>query len=410
MSYATVKLGEYIDILSGFAFKSKDFTDTGIPVIKIKNVQPPYVTLEDLSYVPDDIAEKSQKFLLQYNDVLIALTGSHINQMASVVGRIARVKYSLPSLLNQRVGKITSKNNALCDIDFVYHYLSQNKVKIQLACEAGGAANQANISPSDVKNLEIPFPCIEIQRRIAGTLSAYDNLIENNQKRIKLLEEAAQRLYKEWFVDLRFPGYETTPVVAGVPEGWRYRTVAEFGDVITGKTPSTSKAEYYGGTIPFVTIPDMHNQVYPLLTEKSLTNTGANTQKSKFIPAKSVLVSCIATVGLVNIAFEKCQTNQQINSVVLFREKDLYFVYESMLRIKDLLDGVGSNGATMTNVNKTKFSNIRIICPPEPVIDAFYDWCMPVFENILTLSKSILKAQQARDRLLPKLMSGEIEV
>ena len=196
----------------------------------------------------------------------------------------------------------------------------------------------------------------------------------------------------------------------GVPEGWRYRTVAEFGDIITGKTPSTSKAEYYDGTIPFVTIPDMHNHVYPLLTEKTLTNTGANTQKNKFIPAKSVLVSCIATVGLVNIAFEKCQTNQQINSVVLFREKDLYFVYESMLRIKDLLDGVGSNGATMTNVNKTKFSNIRILCPPEPVIDAFYSWCMPVFENILTLSKSILKAQQARDRLLPKLMSGEIEV
>lgn len=91
MSYTTVKLGEYIDILSGFAFKSKDFIDTGIPVIKIKNVQPPYVTLEDLSYVSDDIAEKNQKFLLQYNDVLIALTGSHINQMASVVGRIARV-------------------------------------------------------------------------------------------------------------------------------------------------------------------------------------------------------------------------------------------------------------------------------------------------------------------------------
>ena len=225
MSYATVKLGEYIDILSGFAFKSKDFTDTGIPVIKIKNVQPPYVTLEDLSYVPNDIAEKSQKFLLQYNDVLIALTGSHINQMASVVGRVARVKYSLPSLLNQRVGKITSKNNALCDIDFVYYYLSQNKVKIQLAREAGGAANQANISPSDVKDLEIPFPCIEIQRRIADILSAYDNLIENNQKQIKLLEEAARRLYKEWFVDLRFPGHETTPVVDGVPEGDRKSVV-----------------------------------------------------------------------------------------------------------------------------------------------------------------------------------------
>ncbi len=269
---------------------------------------------------------------------------------------------------------------------------------------------QAGIRGSDLQELEVLFPPKKIQDKVATILSTYDDLIENNRKQIKLLEEAAQRLYKEWFVDLRFPGHEGVAVVGGVLEGWRYRAVAEFGDVITGKTPSTSKAENYGGTIPFVTIPDMHNQVYPLLTAKTLTNTGASTQKNKFIPAKSVLVSCIATVGLVNIAFEKCQTNQQINSIVLFREKDLYFVYESMLRIKDLLDGVGSNGATMTNVNKTKFSNIRIFCPPEPLIDAFYDWCVPIFHNILVLSKSILKAQQARDRLLPKLMSREIEV
>ena len=293
---------------------------------------------------------------------------------------------------------------------YLYYFLQTDYIRKSMIGSMTGATGRQRVNNAIFKSLEIEIPKIEIQKSIANILSAYDNLIENNQKQIKLLEEAALRLYKEWFVDLRFPGYETTPVVDGVPEGWRYRVVAEFGNIITGKTPSTSKPEYYGGTIPFVTIPDMHNQVYPLLTEKTLTNTGANTQKNKFIPAKSILVSCIATVGLVNIAFEMCQTNQQINSVVLFSEKDLYFVYESMLRIKDLLDGVGSNGATMTNVNKTKFSNIRILCPPEPLIDAFYDWCMPVFEKIMTLSQSILKAQQARDRLLPKLMSGEMEI
>lgn len=410
MSYPYVLLGDYIDILSGFAFKSKDFSENGIPVIKIKNIVPPYVTLEDLSYVPNEIAKSNQKYLLTYNDVLIALTGSHINQMASVVGRIARVKYNIPSLLNQRVGKITVKNEGSCDINYVYYFLSQEHIKIVLASKAGGAANQANISLSDIKKLIIPLPPIEIQRRIADILSAYDNLIENNQKQIKLLEEAAQRLYKEWFVDLHFPDHEHTKIVDGVPEGWRIRVVSDFGEVITGKTPSTSKPEYYDGNIPFVTIPDMHNTIFPLSTEKHLSEQGANTQKNKFLPPNSVMVSCIATVGLVNIASEWCQTNQQINSVILEDNKDLYFFYFAMKRIKSLLDGVGSNGATMTNVNKTKFESIKILYPGKYLTNCFFEFSMPIFQKILVLSKVNQSLQQARDRLLPKLMSGEVEV
>ena len=410
MSYPYVLLGDYIDILSGFAFKSKDFSENGIPVIKIKNIVPPYVTLEDLSYVPNEIAKSNQKYLLTYNDVLIALTGSHINQMASVVGRIARVKYNIPSLLNQRVGKITVKNEGSCDINYVYYFLSQEQIKIALASKAGGAANQANISPSDIKKLIIPLPSIEIQRRIADILSAYDDFIENNRKQIKLLEEAAQRLYKEWFVDLRFPGHEHTKIVDGVPEGWRIRAVSDFGEVITGKTPSTSRLEYYDGNIPFVTIPDMHNTIYPLSTEKCLSEQGANTQKNKFLPPCSVMVSCIATVGLVNIASEWCQTNQQINSVILGDKKDLYFFYFAMKRIKSLLDGVGSNGATMTNVNKTKFESIKILYPGYYLTNCFFEFSMPIFQKILVLSKENQSLQKARDRLLPKLMSGEVEV
>ena len=253
-------------------------------------------------------------------------------------------------------------------------------------------------------------PDYEIQVRIADILSSYDDLIENNQKQITLLEEAAQRLYKEWFVDLHFPGYEDVKNIEGVPEGWTYRKVEEFGEVITGKTPSTSKMEYYGGSIPFVTIPDMHGNVFPLVTEKTLTKTGADTQKNKYIPTNSIIVSCIATVGLVNIAVKSCQTNQQINSVILHDDNDLYFFYESMKRIKALLDGVGSNGATMTNVNKTKFSNIKVMYPTEDLVMKYNEFCKLIFAQILALSKSNLISKQTRDYLLPKLMSGEIEV
>lgn len=409
MIYKEEVLGNYINILSGFAFKTKDFVDVGIPIIKIKNICPPYVSLEDLTYVSKETGEKQKKFMLSYDDVLIAMTGSHINQWASVVGRVARVKYTEKTLLNQRVGKITIKENADADLDYIYYFLSQDKVKVQLAAKAGGTANQANISATHIQELVFPCPNIETQIRISNILKNYDDLIENSKKQIKLLEEAAERLYREWFVDLHFPGHEDVKIVDGVPEGWKKQKISEFGEIITGKTPSTTKEQYYGGNIPFVKIPDMHNCVYPIVTESTLTTEGANTQKNKFIPKNGIMVSCIATVGLVNIAIEPCQTNQQINSIVLHDEQDLYYTYFTMKRLKALLEGVGSNGATMTNVNKKKFGNLEVLYPSNNLRKDYFDYCKPIFEKIYALSIGVHKLSQVRDGLLPKLMSGEIE-
>lgn len=410
MSYRKEKLGHYIDILPGFAFKTKEFVEKGVPIIKIKNISSPSVTLDDLTYVSNEIAEKQKKFVLSYDDVLIAMTGSHINQWTSVVGRVARVKYNDKTLLNQRVGKITVKEHVEADVNYIYYFLSQDSIKIALAAKAGGAANQANISPTHIKELYFPCPDFSTQKKISNILKTYDNLIENNQKQIRLLKEAAQRLYKEWFVDLRFPGYEDVKIVDGVPEGWRKQKISDFGEIITGKTPSTAKEQYYGGNIPFVKIPDMHDCVYPITTESTLTSEGANTQKNKFIPKNGIMVSCIATVGLVNIAVESCQTNQQINSIILNDEQDLYYTYSTMKRLKTLLEGVGSNGATMTNVNKTKFGNLEVLYPTDELRKMYNDFCQPIFEKIYALSISINKLSLARDRLLPKLMNGEIEV
>lgn len=296
------------------------------------------------------------------------------------------------------------------DPEYVY-YVVKNNVHRLKSLDSGTASGRENVSKSAFSNLEIDvIDDIGTQKRIGSVLSNYDDLIENNQKQIKLLEEAAQRLYKEWFVDLRFPGHETTPIVDGVPEGWEKVEVADFGVIVTGKTPSTAKAEYYGGNIPFMKIPDMHNNVFPIKTEVRLTKEGAETQKSKYIPRNSLMVSCIATVGLVSIAIEECQTNQQINSVILYNERDLYFLYFTLKHMKSLLDGVGSNGATMTNVNKAKFGRIPVVRPVKELRNTFYEWCEPVFRKIESLSKNIILLQEARDSLLPKLMNGEIEV
>ena len=231
-----------------------------------------------------------------------------------------------------------------------------------LSLAVGKGASRNAMTKQMIENFEVPCPPIKTQIRIATILSRYDSLIENYQKQIKLLEEAAQRLYKEWFVELRFPGHENTKMVDGLPEGWEKKKVGEIGKVITGKTPSTANKENYGGRIPFITIPDMHTGIYPT-SSQYLSDLGANSQSGKFIPVNSLMVSCIGTTGLVCITKEKCQTNQQINSLVLNDISLLYYRYNMFLSLKEHLNNIGSNGATMTNVNKSKFENIEVLIP-----------------------------------------------
>lgn len=307
----------------------------------------------------------------------------------------------------QRTYIIEAADSERLSVRFLCYAINQ-QLRLLKAMSSGSTTKFLTIRM--LHNLDIPCPEIELQDRIVNVLGTIDDLIENNQKQIKLLEETARRLYKEWFVNFRFPGYEDTPIVDGVPEGWSLSPISDFGEVVTGKTPSTEKKEYYGGNIPFVKIPDMHGCVYPVITESSLTEAGAKTQINKFIPRNGIMVSCIATVGLVNIAVERCQTNQQINSIILSDERDLYYVFSAMKRLKELLEGVGSNGATMTNVNKTKFASLPVLYPSEELRDSYYSFCKPIFEKIYNLSLSVVGLKKARDRLLPKLMSGEIEV
>lgn len=298
----------------------------------------------------------------------------------------------------------------MVDSVFLYYFMQTDFIRKNMIGSMTGSTGRQRVNNDIFKSLKIEIPDIEVQRKIAKILSVYDDLIENNKKQIRLLEEMAQRLYKEWFVDLHFPGYENVEIVNGVPKGWERKKISEFGKIITGKTPSTSQKAYYGGEIPFVKIPDMHNCVYPIVTESTLTSEGANSQKNKFLPRNSVMVSCIATVGLVNISVEPCQTNQQINSIVLDNIEDLYYIYSTMKRIKALLQGVGSNGATMTNVNKSKFGNLEVLYPDSNLQKDYYDFCEPIFRKIYDLSISSTRLIKVRDCLCSKLMNGELEV
>lgn len=373
----------------------------GFPLIRTPNIGRGRFLLENVHRVSESVYNKrNARAVPKDDDIILA--------REAPAGNVAIIKNGVKMCLGQRT-VLLRPNKEVVNPDFLTYFLLAPEQQYGLLGTANGAT-VAHVNIPTIRNLKIKLPPLKTQERIGKILSAYDDLIENNQRQIKLLEEAAQRLYKEWFVDLRFPGYEDTPIVDGVPEGWSLSPISDFGEVVTGKTPSTEKKEYYGGNIPFVKIPDMHGCVYPVITESSLTEAGAKTQINKFIPRNGIMVSCIATVGLVNIAVERCQTNQQINSIILSDERDLYYVFSAMKRLKELLEGVGSNGATMTNVNKTKFASLPVLYPSEELRDSYYSFCKPIFEKIYNLSLSVVGLKKARDRLLPKLMSGEIEV
>lgn len=396
MTFNRLEIGELVTLRQGFAINKKtnyhiSEKSTNLPLLRIGDMKDGAFKVFVRDTIPD-------KFIAKKSDVIYTRTGQ--------VGAVFRGQLGV---IHNNCFTVNTKDETILLQEFIFYMLQEKAFYEEAVSRATGAA-QPDLPHGAFNSIQVFLPPIDSQRNIIKILSNYDSLIENNQKQIKLLEEAAQRLYKEWFIDLRFPGHENVEIVDGVPEGWQYKKVSSFGSVITGKTPSTAKSQYYGGEVPFIKIPDMHKGIFPLVTEVTLSLEGAKSQKNKFIPKNSIMVSCIATVGLVNISIEDCQTNQQINSIVLADERSLYYLYFAMKDLKSLLDGVGSNGATMTNVNKEKFSNLSILCPDTLLLEKYYEYSKPLFDKILNLSKNINCLTEARDRLLPKLISGEIEV
>ena len=393
MKWEKVEIGKISKVISGFAFKSKNFQPFGIPVIKIKNIKDENILLDESDCV-DSAIEVPIRFHLSKGDILISLTGSHITLPSSVVGRVAKYRHETNSYLNQRAGKFIDIDNEKCHKDYLFYFLLQKETLTKIANKAQGAANQANISPGDVEGVEINLPPLPTQRKIASILSAYDDLIENNLKRIKLLEEKAFLRYKQIVRE----------------EKMEKHILSDFGAIITGKTPSTTIADYFGNDVPFIKTPDMHNQIFIEHTDQMLSDLGAKSQERKFLPPLSLCVSCIGTAGVVGITSKPSQTNQQINSIVFNEPKNVYFFYALMSQMKEQLDALGSNGSTFTNVNKNKFENMEVFIPNQKVLNEFAEEFEHPFKLILTLQKQNTKLREARDILLPKLMNGQIEV
>ena len=402
------KLGDVCELVNGGAWNQTEYADDGIPVVQVSNMKNGTIDISDLKFLPPSSYDRYKKHALKEDDLVIATVGSHATQ-ASAAGRATIVRgFAAGMLLNQNAVAIRSKSE-LVDQRYLGLVGRSEEFQSYLGAVGQGAANQVRIALSAIKDYRCDLPAISSQRRIVDVVFAYDDLIENNRRRIQLLEQAARLLYKEWFVHLRFPGHEHVKIKDGVPEGWESACIADIGEVITGKTPSKKNDSYYGVDIPFIKTPDMHDNIIVTQTAECLSEKGANSQSNKMLPPRSILVSCIGTVGAVAFNGASAHTNQQINAIVPRNESLRYWTFFMAKGLKPLLEGMGG-GATMANVNKSKLSNIKVIIPPVLMLEQFASVLTPQFDQIEKLALMNLRLAKARSILLPRLMNGEIAV
>ena len=292
---------------------------------------------------------------------------------------------------------------------FLYYVLSDNNYFNYATVTAKGTKMPRG-TPKAILKYFVPNVSLAKQQKIASILSAYDNLIENNNKRIKILEKMAENLYKEWFVRFRFPNYQNTEFENGIPKGWKIKRIVDYGKIETGKTPSTMFESYYGADIMFVKTPDMTGNIFTCQTSEYLSVEGHSQQPTKLLPANSIMVSCIGSAGVVSINSEPAHTNQQINSIILHDTLHLEWLYFTCKSLKNTIEMFGATGATMTNLSKGKFEKLKVVDPPSQIIELYHDKTSSIFikiKSLLYINQNLIKQ---RDMLLPRLMSGKLEV
>ena len=402
-----VRLGNLCEITSSKRFHLSERTKTGIPFYCTKEI---LLKLKgESNFECDYIAEKlyediKSKFgVPQTNDLLLTTRGT--------IGYPYLYKQSDKFYFAD--GNLSWFKNFSKDLDshFLYYWFLSNDGKAKVDSIAKGTAQKA-VPITGLGTLDILLPPLETQQKIAGILSAYDDLIENNRKQIKLLEEAAQKLYKEWFVKLNFPGHENVKIVDGVPEGWKKIRAEDYFDVTIGKTPPRNETKWFSkGNIgkKWISIADMGNSgVFIFQTSENLTNEAIESKNVKIIPANTVLLSFKLTVGRVSITTEEMTTNEAIAHFVTDNKFIREYIY---LYLKNFhYDSLGSTSAISTAINSKIVKSMPIIIPPESLLENFSKLAAPYFDKIKSLQNQIQLLQFARDKLLPKLMNGEVEI
>lgn len=407
MRYTIGQLAEIIDGDRGKNYPKQDeFYPQGYCLfLNTGNVTKEGLIFEENQFITKEKDEALRKGKLKRGDIVYTTRGT--------VGNAGYYNSNVP-YENVRINSgmvILRANVKIVDARFLYQILKSEYYRPYFKQYCTGSA-QPQLPIKNFSQIYLNVPDIKTQHRIADIVSAYDDLIKNNQRQIKLLEEAAQRLYKEWFVDLRFPGHENTKIVDGVPEGWRVASIADICDTVGGGTPSTKIQSYYEkGDILWVTPTDItRNFSLALLdTEKKITPEGLKNSSANMLPAETILMTSRASVGFFGMCKYEVCTNQGFISCIPKRENlQMYLLFNLKSRVEEIRQKAG--GSTYLEISKTVFRELKIILPKDEVLAEYQKNVHDIFDEIYCRTEMIKSLVDMRNRLLPKLMSGEVEV
>jgi type I restriction enzyme S subunit len=408
MKWPTAKLGDHCDLVAGFAFKSERFsaTPTDVFLVKGSNVAHRAIDWNAGPWWPADEVRGLEKFRLSAGDVVLAMDRPVVQGKLKIASLPASAP---PSYLVQRVARI--RGTKTLDGAFVRHLLASPAFQAHIEAITTGA-NIPHISGGDIQDFAFPLPDLPTQRRIAEILSAYDDLIENNSRRMSLLEESAHLLYREWFVRLRFPGHEGVEVVDGLPEGWTRQTVKDCLQILGGGTPSRKESRFWeGGSINWYSPSDLTRSGTAFMESSSeqITEAGLSESSARLFPAGSVMLTSRATIGVVAINTTEACTNQGFIVLRPTPHLSQFWLYCWALANKDTFDSLAT-GSTFREISKGTLLRIEVEVPTLEIAQEFSRLVEPTFGLLLNLQRQNKRLAEIRDLLLPRLMDGSLPV
>ena len=398
MSWEKVRLGDVTDSCLGKMLDQEKNKGEYQPYLANLNVRWGTFDLDNLSQMRFEDDEQ-ERYGLRYGDLVVCEGGEP--------GRCAIWKDQIHGMKIQKALHRVRVHECLDYRYLFYWFLLAGKRGILEQYFTG--ATIKHLPGQKLKSVVIDMPPIESQHRIADILSTYDDLIENNQKQIKLLEEAAQRLYKEWFVDLRFPGYEHTKIVDGVPERWEQSTVAAVSSVLRrGISPR------YNENGKSVVINQKCIRQTVVTFDESRRQEKSYPEDMNLQDSDAVICSTGAgTLGRVGQIFGDCPDTTFDSHVTMVRASNEFgkqYLFQSLKAQQTYLMGMGKGSTNQLELSRGTIQDLEIYIPSKKVLNQFEQVAQPIHDKISVISKSILQLQTARDHLLPKLMSGEVEV